>query len=121
MVYASDIIGRWTGTKLGGFGKALDFLRTKTGFFVCIVIPMAIFFLFELYKFIVVLIEQKKGTVPEIDEEEIKRKAIEEYLAKEKAAKEAEEKGDTVEVETETAPEEAKEEAVDASDNEESK
>ena len=91
VVYASDIVGRWTGTKIGGLGKALDFLRTKTGFFVCIVIPMAIFFLFELYKFIMVLIESKKANAPEIDEEEIKRKAIEEYLAKEKAAKEASE------------------------------
>lgn len=91
VVYASDIVGRWTGTKIGGLGKALDFLRTKTGFFVCIVIPMAIFFLFELYKFIMVIIETKKQSVPEIDEEEIKRKAIEEYLAKEKAAKEASE------------------------------
>ena len=87
MVYPSDIIGRWTGAKLGGAGKALDFLRTKTGFFICIVIPMAAFFVFELYKFIATIIETKKESAPEIDEEEIKRKAIEEYLAKEKQRK----------------------------------
>ena len=50
---------------------------------------MAIFFLFELYKFIVVLIEAKKPKISEEDEEAIKKKAIEEYLAKEKAEKEA--------------------------------
>lgn len=103
LVYASDIVGRWTGKKVGGLGKALDFLRTKTGFFVCIVIPMAIFFLFELYKFIMVIIETKKQSVPEIDEEEIKRKAIEEYLAKEKAAKEASEGAEQAAETAETA------------------
>lgn len=79
--YASDIIGKWTETRIAKVGKAMDFLRTKKGFFICILIPMAIFFLFELYKFIVTLIEAKRPDVPEIDEEEIKRRAIEEYLA----------------------------------------
>ena len=88
-VYAGDIIGKWTGVKLSGFGKVMNFLRTKTGFFICILIPMAIFFLFELYKFIVTLIEIKKPELSEDDEEEIKKRAIEEYLAAQKA-KEAE-------------------------------
>ena len=82
--YASDIIGKWTGKKFNGMGKVLDFLRTKKGFFICILIPMAIFFLYELYKFIVVLIEVKKPKLSEEDEEEIKRKAVEEYLAAKK-------------------------------------
>ena len=82
--YAGDIIGEWTDIKISGMGTVMNFLRTKTGFFVCILIPMAIFFLFELYKFIVVLIEIKRPEVPEIDEEEIKRRAIEEYLAEQK-------------------------------------
>ena len=60
----------------------MAFLRTKKGFFICILIPMAIFFLFELYKFIVALIEVKRPEPAEqLDEEEIKRRAIEEYLA----------------------------------------
>lgn len=82
--YASDVIGKWTNVKLAGLGKVMDFLRTKTGFFVCILIPMALFFLFELYKFIVTLIEVKRPENPEIDEEEIKRRAVEEYLASQK-------------------------------------
>jgi len=82
--YAGDLIGQWTEIKLPGMGNVMNFLRTKTGFFVCILIPMAIFFLFELYKFIIVLIEIKRPAVPEIDEEEIKRRAIEEYLAEQK-------------------------------------
>ena len=86
--YAGDIIGKWTEFKLTGIGKFFSFLRTKTGFFVCILIPMAIFFLFELYKFIVVLIEAKRPVTAgaDFDEEEIKRRAVEEYLASQKEA-----------------------------------
>ena len=80
--YAGDLIGKWTETRIAGFGKIMNFMRTKKGFFICIVIPMAIFFLFELYKFIVTLIEAKRPDPAEqLDEEEIKRRAIEEYLA----------------------------------------
>ena len=85
-VYNGDIIGKWTNVKLTGFGRIMSFLRTKTGFFICIVIPMAVFFLVELYKFIVTLIEVKKPTLSEEDEEEIKKRAIEEYLASQKNA-----------------------------------
>ena len=93
-VYSADIIGKWTGTRLPGMGKAMDFLQTKTGFFVCVLIPIALFFIFELYKFIVALIEAKNEAkqLSEEDEEEIKRKAVEEYLAAEAAKKAAAEK-----------------------------
>lgn len=67
----------------------MSFLRTKTGFFVCILIPIALFFLFELYKLILTIIEVKRPAAPEVDEEEIKRRAVEEYLAEQKK-KEAE-------------------------------
>lgn len=79
-VYPSDIVGKWTGTKVKGGGKVLDFLRSKAGFFICVVIPMAIFFFFELYKFVATLIESKQKMSKD-EEDEIKRKAIEEYLA----------------------------------------
>ena len=86
--YAGDVIGKWTEFKVGGIGKFFSFLRTKKGFFVCILIPMALFFLFELYKFIVTLIETKRPVTAcaDFDEEEIKRRAVEEYLASQKDA-----------------------------------
>ncbi len=96
--YAGDVIGEWTNFKFGSAGKAMNFLRTKTGFFVCIVIPMAIFFLIELYKFIVTVQEVRKPALTSDDEEEIKRRAIEEYLASQKA-----QQGETAQAET-TAP-----------------
>ena len=104
-VYPADMVGVWTGAKLPGGGRVIDFLRTKTGFFICILIPMAIFFLFELYKFIVVLIEAKKPKMTEEEEEEIKKKAIEEYLAKEKE-KELNKDQDAESAKTPDAPEE---------------
>lgn len=88
--YASDILGKWTGTRLPKMGKFLDFLKTKTGFFICVIIPIALFFIFELYKFITALIDARKPKISDEDEEEIKRKAVEEYLAKEAAKKAAE-------------------------------
>ena len=83
-VYGVDIIGKWTGVKIGGFGKVMSFLRTKAGFFICVLIPIALFFLFELYKLIIVIVEIKRPALTSKDEEEIKKKAIEEYLAEQK-------------------------------------
>lgn len=45
---------------------------------------MALFFLFELYKLIVTIVEMKKPAISESDEEDIKKRAIEEYLAEQK-------------------------------------
>lgn len=98
-VYAVDVIGKWTGAKISGFGKAMGFLRTKTGFFVCVLLPVAVLFLIELYRLIIVIINIKRPAVEEIDEEEIKRRAIEEYLAeqqkKNNGVKETEKTADT--------------------------
>ena len=110
-VYTSDIIGKWTKVKLPVFGKVLDFIRTKTGFFVCIVIPMAIFFLFELYKFIATIIEAKRPEPAELDEEEIKRRAIEEYLAAQKQSGSAAEKVEAAAEKAEAKAEAAAEKA----------
>ena len=110
-VQTGDIIGQWTEFKVPGFGKVMDFLRTKTGFFICIIIPMALFFLFELYKFIMTLVEIKKPRLTEDDEEEIKKRAIEEYLASQKT-KDGEDSGeDTKEGSKEEAKPEAKAES----------
>lgn len=104
-VYPSDIIGLWTGVKIPGLGGVIGFLRTQLGFCICVIVPLALFFLFELYKFIAVIVELKNPPAPELDEEEIKRRAIEEYLAEQK--KKAEEgkaaEEDTAKEETQAA------------------
>lgn len=84
--YQSELIGKWTNVRLTGAGKIMAFLRTKLGFFVCILLPMALFFLLELYKFILTVISLKNDqNVPELDEEEIRRRAVAEYIEEQKA------------------------------------
>jgi len=47
-----NVLGTWTGKKLNGFGKVLDFLRQPMGFGLCVLLPIAIFFLYYLIDFI---------------------------------------------------------------------
>ena len=68
-VYPSDIVGKWTGVKIPALGGVIGFLRTQLGFCICVIIPLALFFLFELYKFIAVIIEIKNPAAPQLDEE----------------------------------------------------
>ena len=116
IVYPSKIIGKWTGTRLGGVGKVMKFLKTKTGFLVCILIPMAIFFLFELFKLIMVIIQMRQpAKLTESDEEEIKKRAIEEYLAEQNKLKADQ---DTAEEAPQKTEEEQTTPAQDQSDSE---
>lgn len=39
LVYPSTIVGKYTGSKLNGWGKAADFFHSQAGFFVCVVLP----------------------------------------------------------------------------------
>ncbi len=98
-VHIDDIIGVCTEDgKIGGLGNVLKFLRSSLGFFLCIVLPLILFFLYEVYNFISILVKERAGHAAEaareneeeirrraveearLNEEEIKRRAIEEYL-----------------------------------------
>ena len=109
-VHYSEIIGICTEDgKIAGLGNVITFLRSSLGFFLCIVLPLILFFLYELYSFITLLVSErakraKAGTVPEETEEEIKCRAIEEYI---KAQAEA-----AARAEKERAEEEIKRRAV---------
>ena len=91
-VAAADIVAKYN-SKISGLGKAVDFLETQKGFFICIVLPLILFFLYKLYHFIKVLVtvKQEKAGLSKEDEEELKKKAVEEYLAKQKEEQEASE------------------------------
>ena len=87
-----NLVAKYSGTRLPKVGAALAFLQTPTGFLVVIVIPLVLFFLFELVKFIRAAIAVKnegKKQITAADEELIKQKAIEEYLRQQKEAEEA--------------------------------
>ena len=73
------------GLMIANFGSALNFLQSRTGFMICIIIPLALFFIWQIYKLIAMFMEAKAADI----DEETKRRAIEEYLA-EQAAKQAE-------------------------------
>ena len=87
----TDIIAIYDGeSKLSGVGAVADFLKSSVGFFLIVVLPMALFFLYEVYNLIKIIMEQKlqkaSATVSAETEEEIKRRAIEEFLAQQAAA-----------------------------------
>jgi len=74
--------------KISGLGGVIDFLRSSLGFFLCIVLPLILFFLYELYNFISLIVTEraKNAPVSKETEEEIKRRAIEEYLKQQENA-----------------------------------
>ena len=106
------VICVYTGTRLCGLGKALDFLQTPTGFLVVIVLPLVAFFVYELIVFIRKFLKVKnagKKQITAADEEAIKQKAIEEYLkaqqAEADAAEDVKEKAEEVKAEAEAVEE----------------
>jgi len=95
LVDYDDVISKYNGTRIPVMGSVLDFLGTKLGFFLVIVLPVLLYTLFQIYKLVVVILHNQKAKLAE-NEEEIKKAAIAEYLAKQ--AEEAKEKnGETTE------------------------
>lgn len=87
--HKGNIVGTWTGFQIPVLGKIIEFMQSQLGFMVCIVIPVALFFIYELYVFIVTLTRKKKEeALAEVTdkEEELKRKAVEEFLAQQAAS-----------------------------------
>ncbi len=87
---SSSIVAKYTGTKIGGIGAFLTFIRTQLGFFLCILLPMIIFFIYEAIRVVMNIVaynrekvlEEAKNTVNSAElTEEQKKRAVEEYLA----------------------------------------
>lgn len=87
---SSTIVAKYTGTRIGGVGNFLSFIRTQLGFFLCVLLPMIIFFVYEAIRVVLNLLAyNKEKTLEEaqlaVDSaeltEEQKKRAIEEYLA----------------------------------------
>ena len=89
-----SVAAKWDGIKLAGWGNAYDFLTSQLGFFLVILLPLIIFFLYEIIRFIKNLIEYNKEKALEeamqnseiaaasgLSEDEMKA-AVEQYLAK---------------------------------------
>lgn len=100
-VARTAVAAKWDGIRLAGFGSAYDFLTSQSGFFLVILLPLIIFFLYEIIRFIKNLIEYNREKAVEeamqnseiasasgLSEDEMKA-AVEQYLAKQAAQEDA--------------------------------
>ena len=96
---ANDIVAKYTGNKIGGVGAFFSFIRTQLGFFLVILLPMILFFVYEAVRVIMNVIAYNKEKAAEEAAaavanseltEEQKQRAIEEYLAQQKLKQEGE-------------------------------
>lgn len=95
----TDILAVYTGTKFPGIGNFFSFIRTQLGFFLVILLPMILFFVYEAIRVIMNIIAYNKEKAAEEAAaavanseltEEQKQRAIEEYLAQQKLKQESE-------------------------------
>lgn len=75
-----DIVGKYVG-HLQNAGKVMDFLSSSVGFLIVIVLPMLLFFIYQVYNLIMISIRLKKAVAVET--------AKETAIAQEKAARNA--------------------------------
>lgn len=59
-----DIVGKYVG-KLPGFGKIMEFLSSSIGFLLVILLPLLLFFIYQIYHLIMVGINLKKAIAVE--------------------------------------------------------
>ena len=89
-----QILAKYTGKKIPGVGAFFSFIRTQLGFFLVILLPMILFFVYEAVRVIMNIIAYNKEKAAEEAAEmvasaelteEQKQRAIAEYLAQQKA------------------------------------
>ena len=100
-VARGTIIALYTGSKIPGLGNVMDFLSTRVGFGVCILLPLILFFIYQVVKFVMAFMSVKnsgKKVISAADEEIIRQKAIEEYLKKQQETKENSEENTNEEI-----------------------
>ena len=83
-VRLDDVICTWKegDTQWHGFGSFLGFLQGRTGFLCIVVIPLILFFIYEIVRFVIMIVKFKgkdKKAISDEEKEEIRRQAIEEY------------------------------------------
>ena len=73
-----DIVGKYVG-HISGAGKLMNFLSSSTGFLLVIVLPMLIFFIYQVYNLIMISIRLKKAVAVEnAREQTVAENALEE-------------------------------------------
>ena len=88
LVAPGDIISKYTGVRLPLLGYVITFLSSQLGFFICIVFPVLLYTIWQVYKLIKVILENQKTKILEEAQdqtsEELKQAIINEYLSKQK-------------------------------------
>ena len=81
-----DIVGLYIG-KVAGLGKVMTFLSSSTGFLLVIVMPMLLFFIYQVYHLVMVSINLKKAiAIEEAEEKAEKENEADAKLAEAEAA-----------------------------------
>ncbi|MDO4477663.1 MAG: signal peptidase I [Lachnospiraceae bacterium] len=101
-ITGADIVGKYV-TKIPFLGKLMNFLASSVGFLLCIVLPLLVFFVYQVYHLIMISVEMKKAAAIEAALE-----AEEQQNAKRQQAAEAEAaEVDKIKAETQAALDEA--------------
>ena len=94
-ISVDNIIGTWNGKKISGVGGVITWIQDPAHFFIVILVPLILLFGYNVWIVIQYVIEvktekakklaleeAKAGGISLEEEEEIKRKAVEEYMKK---------------------------------------
>jgi signal peptidase len=87
-VAPGDVISVYTGVRIPLLGYVITFLSGKLGFFLCIVLPVLLYTIWQVYKLVVAVMHNQKLKIIEEAQgqtsDEVKQAIINEYLAKQK-------------------------------------
>lgn len=88
-VHDYEIVSIWHegDTRIAGLGGFIGFLQGRVGFLIFIILPLLAFFIYELVKFIILIVKLKNGDKKKLsaEEEAIRQRLYEEYLLKQQA------------------------------------
>lgn len=91
-VLEGDIVSKYSGFRIPLLGYIITFLTTQLGFFLCIVFPVLLYTIWQVYILVVVIMNNQKvkmlEEVKEQTSEEAKQAIIAEYLAQQKLKEE---------------------------------
>ena len=91
-VLEGDIVSKYSGFRIPLLGYIITFLTTQLGFFLCIVLPVLLYTIWQVYILVITIMNNQKvkmlEEVKEQTSEEAKQAIIAEYLAQQKLKEE---------------------------------
>lgn len=71
-VSKGNVLSKYNGTRVPVIGTVLSFLKTQLGFFIFIILPISILFIYQIYKFIITVVDERKKEIISKHKEEAK-------------------------------------------------